>query len=306
LETWVQPGISETAWFQAVTLSLLAISILVLSPWLLMRIFDVRPLPAGPLRDRLEAAARRLKFRYTKILLWNTRKNVANALVTGLFPIPRYVLLSDCLIENLSPEEVEAVFGHEVGHVKHLHMPLFLVFLTCSVTIFAMIGNWLMPMLGLAEVDWQALFLGTTSSYGTWTAELAGLVAIGGYLFLVFGFLSRRCERQADIYGARAMSCAQHACTGHDGLELPPNAKHLCPTGIRTFISALEKVAYLNGIRRDKHSWRHGSIARRVDYLDGLLKDPSCEPRFQRRMTFLRWTVWAAFAAVLIATCLGL
>src|SRR5262249_45896446 len=36
------------------------------------------------------------------------------------------------------------------------------------------------------------------------------------YVFVVFGFVSRRCERQADIYGCRAVSCGQRDCLGHN------------------------------------------------------------------------------------------
>ena len=111
---------------------------------------------------------------------------------------------------------------------------------------------------------------------------------------MVFGFLSRRCERQADVYGCRAVSCGRPDCVGHDdGAALAPRAAALCGTGVRTFIYALEKVAQVNGISRDRpgffQSWQHGSIARRVAFLYGLLKDPSAEARFQRRVALVKW-----------------
>src|SRR5438046_8697341 len=84
-------------------------------------------------------------------------------------------------------------------------------------------------------------------------AILPLVASLGAYIFVVFGFLSRRCERQADIYGCRAVSCAQRDCSGHDSsVELLPAGQGLCPTGIRTFMDALEKVAQLNGISRDR------------------------------------------------------
>src|SRR5439155_13691310 len=106
---------------------------------------------------------------------------------------------------------------------------------------------------------------------------LPGAAAFLVYLFVVFGYLSRRCERQADVYGCRTVSCRRLDCVGHDdGPELAAGAGALCPTGVRTFIYALEKVAQINGISRDRpgflQSWQHGSIARRVAFLYGLLK----------------------------------
>ena len=51
---------------------------------------------------------------------------------------------------------------------------------------------------------------------------------------------------------------------------------------------ALEKVALVNGISRDRpgflQSWQHSTIARRVAFLDRVLLDRAAEPRFQRRL----------------------
>jgi STE24 endopeptidase len=128
---------------------------------------------------------------------------------------------------------------------------------------------------------------------------------IGAYIFVVFGFLSRRCERQADIYGCRAVSCGDPNCLGHDaGVALAPRARSLCRTGIHTFISALEKVAYLNGISRDKpgwlQSWQHSTIARRVEFLQRLLVNPALEMHFQRRVRAVKWLSLIILGSVLV------
>jgi hypothetical protein len=69
-------------------------------------------------------------------------------------------------------------------------------------------------------------------------------------------------------------------------------------------------VASVNGMSRDRpgflQSWQHGSIARRVAFLYGLLKDPSAEQRFQRRVALVKWgmvVVLGAVLAVLIGVC---
>jgi STE24 endopeptidase len=127
---------------------------------------------------------------------------------------------------------------------------------------------------------------------------------VGAYIFVVFGFLSRRCERQADIFGCRAVSCDHFDCGGHEGaVALVPGGRALCPTGIRTFIEALEKVARLNGISRERpgwlQSWQHSTIARRVEFLQRMLDDPSLEPRFQRVVAFVKWALLLALLSVL-------
>ena len=271
-----------------------ALAVFITMPWILRQVLGARPLPPGPLRDRLLASARRLHFHCTDVLLWNTRSNVANAMVVGVVPFLRYVLLSDRLLEEMTPDEVEAVFGHEVGHVKHYHMLYYLVFLLTSV---AVLGTVLAPYQN--ELN-EALHL-TESTY---MALLPVVASLGVYIFLVFGFLSRRCERQADIYGCRAVSCPQAVCDGHAEQALAEGGRGLCATGIRTFIQALEKVALLNGISRDRpgflQSWQHSTIARRVGFLQSLLSDPRAERRFQWRVFGVKCALLAVLAGVLV------
>jgi STE24 endopeptidase len=136
-------------------------------------------------------------------------------------------------------------------------------------------------------------------------AVLPLIFLVGSYIFLVFGFVSRRCERQADVYGCRTVSCGRSQCLGHaTDDELLPAARGLCPTGIETFISALEKVAYLNGISRDRpgwlQSWQHSTIARRVAFLESVLLDPAQEARFQRHVGRVKWCLFLTMASLLV------
>jgi STE24 endopeptidase len=129
------------------------------------------------------------------------------------------------------------------------------------------------------------------------------------YIFSVFGFLSRRCERQADVFGCRAVSCLDPACCGHtEETPLPCRGSGLCPTGIHTFIRALEKVALINGISRDRpgffQSWQHSTIARRVAFLRGMLAEPDVEPAFQSRLWRVKSGLLAGLLAALVALVL--
>jgi Zn-dependent protease with chaperone function len=275
-----------------VTSMVAALSVFVCMPWIFRLVLGLRPMPPGPMRDRLLAVARRLNFRCSNILLWNTRGGVANAMVAGVVPWIRYVLLTDRLVTELSGEEVEAVFGHEVGHVKHHHLPYYVGFLVVSMTVL-----WMAMALLLPDMEHKQEYVRELAAF-----PMLGLV--GAYIFVVFGFLSRRCERQADIYGCRAVSCGRPDCPGHDGdVPLVPRGKGLCATGIRTFIDALEKVARLNGISRDKpgflQSWQHSTIARRVEFLQAMLGDASLEPRFQRKVLLVKSGLLLALGVML-------
>jgi STE24 endopeptidase len=250
---------------------------------LILRVFlGLRSMPTGPLRERLEAAARRLGLGFNDILLWDTRRAVANAMVSGVLPWVRYIVLTDLLIEKLTPEEVEAVFGHEVGHIKHHHMLLYILFFVGSVAVLT--GLW--KFCEGAVQDVAAVPTATAGFVaGPWgdAAEVAAgpalLAVVSVYVFVVFGYLSRRCERQADLFGCRAVSA-------------------------EAFIGALEKVADLNGIPRHHRnllaSWQHPSIAQRVEFIERLRDEPALESGFQRSLWLLKVGLMTSLAVGLV------
>lgn len=251
-------------------------------PWLLRLLLGLKPLPPGPLRDRLTQTARRLSFRFSDILVWNTRNQVANAMVTGPLRFLRYIILTDRLINELSTDEIEAVFGHEVGHVKHHHMLFYFGFLLASLMVLVILWNTATDFLEHgATREWLVEYVpGLEEWLQTYqfAAQLLLVALLGAYIFVVFGFLSRRCERQADVFGCRTVSCT-------------------------TFIDTLEKVARLNGIPRDRpgwlSSWQHSTIAKRIAFLEHLERDPAIEPSFQRHVGFVKIGAILALGAAL-------
>ena len=254
-------------------------------------LLNLRPLPAGPMRDRLEAAAKRLNCRCSDILVWNTRNGVMNAMVVGVVPQLRYILLSDRLLNEMTPEEVEAVFGHEAGHVKHRHMIYYLLFLIAGMAVMS-------GALAVLAQTWPA-----AKSWFEQNGSWLELTLSAAFIFSIFGFISRRCERQADVYGCKTVSCGQPDCPGHDlATNLVAHGGALCPEGVRVFCSALDKVALLSGMSRTRpgwlHSWQHSTIARRVDFLRRLGENPHLEPRFQRS---LFWVKSATLALIVLS-----
>jgi STE24 endopeptidase len=180
-------------WLDASAMFLAAALVFVFAPEILRRVLHTERLEDGPLRRRLEGMCRRSGMRYRDILVWRTHSNMGNAAVMGIVPQMRYVLLSDLLLETMTDDQIEAVFAHEMGHVVHRHMAWFVVFFV--VMSVAMSG--VMRVLdGLLGLDAQAV------------PEWAKPLMVAGWFFwvlLLFGFLSRRFERQADVYAARTM-----------------------------------------------------------------------------------------------------
>lgn len=291
--------------------SLLAMPFLfLLLPLLIKPLLGLRSMPEGPVRSRLEKIARRLHFRYADFLIWHTHGAMMNAMILGLVPRARYVVFTDRLLEDLLPDEVDAVLGHEAGHAKHGHIWLYALFISLSIVILASVLSILTQELKTQYVDLMAWI-------GSWIA--VPIVAIvSSYIFLVFGFLSRRCERQADVYGCRSVSCNKPDCVGHDESTVyPERAKGLCPTGIRACINALERVDLLNGqtVQDDEEertmgnfvrdlfkwlrAWQHSTISRRVAFLRSLINNPTNERHFQLHVTFLKWGLIFGLLAVL-------
>lgn len=121
----------------------------------------------------------------------DTRK--ANAALAGLGRTRR-VLLGDMLLDQFTPEEIEVVFAHEVGHHVHRHLPKMIA---CSV-VLAAVGFWLVDVI----LRHAAAALGYAAFDDPAALPLLFLVVtvFGLLLSLAQNALSRFFERQCDRY----------------------------------------------------------------------------------------------------------
>ena len=296
----------QQSWLHNGILLAIVAAVYLVSPEILRRVLPTQPLDDPNLRARLMRLAERHKLRVRDILLWRTHHNICNAAVMGVIGRFRYVLLTDLLLETMSDEQIEAVFAHEIGHVVHRHMQWYVLVL----------GGWVLALAGIEQAllqwtgpihGWKVLGL----SAGIWLT----LAAAGAFL-LAFGFLSRRFERQADVFAARTMQQEQPTTVLANGGGMvvaevaPSNGSYVGPYGAMVFASALHRVASVNNIPVVRAVWRggslssmfsstldrvmewtnhylHGSIPLRMDYLRDLSQDPSRTHRFDRFMARL-------------------
>ncbi len=264
--------------------------IYLIAPEVLRRILHTQPLGDSPLRRRLEGLCRRHRLKYRDILLWRTHGSLGNAAVMGVVPRFRYILLSDLLIETMTDAQIEAVFAHELGHVVHRHLLWYLLFVAIFLFALAGPGDWLGQRLNLPWLNPTALEIALTAA------------SVGAFL-AAFGFVSRRFERQADVFAARTLQAEAglgvlDAVDGSGGGDAAPTWRPVGPYGATVFASALARVAAINNIPVAARSWCHGSIRKRMDYLEALGADPAHTPRFDRAM---RW-LYAALVLALAAT----
>jgi STE24 endopeptidase len=167
-----------------------------LLPVLILPLFyKVTRLDDMALRERLERLVHgtglTLEGVYRLHLSAETKK--ANAALAGLGNTRR-VLLGDTLLEQFTPEEIEVVFAHEVGHHVHRHLPKMIVI---SV-VLSTLGFWLVDLLLRALA--QPLGYEAFNDPAALPLVLLVLTLFGLLLSPAQNALSRLFERQCDQY----------------------------------------------------------------------------------------------------------
>jgi STE24 endopeptidase len=269
-------------WAADALLGTLSVVILAFAPVILRFIWATEPLPAGALRERFVRTCARIGLRYREILLWHTHGTAINAAVMGFIAPLRYILVSDALLETMDEEEIEAVFGHEAGHVRHWHLPFFGLFAVVSMYISG----------GVIILLSSIRFLSSQRQAGL--LQLIGLAVLLLVWLFGFGWLSRRFERQADVYGVRCVTPDIKSCSDRCPVHGKNTMAGLCVSAASLFGRTLLKIADLNGIPRDAPSWRHGTIESRCRLIEDLAADQNKLKRFDRKILWIKIGLVAA------------
>ncbi len=173
-------------------------------PTLIAPLFNrFQPLEDEQLRERLERLLARNGFRSGGIFVMDGSRRSAhgNAYFTGLGKTKRIVFY-DTLLESLSPEEIEAVLAHELGHFKRRHvLKNLLIMATVSFLGLALAG-WLLTQ------PWFYIGLGVHRQTPALGLSLFLLVipVFATFFTPFFTMLSRRYEFEADAFAARQVS----------------------------------------------------------------------------------------------------
>lgn len=266
-----------------------ALMVFAAAPEILRFVLHTHSMPRDELRARLERLCKENRLRYRDILIWNTDHSVGNAAVMGVLPIFRYVLLSDLLIATMTDEQIEAVFAHEAGHIKNRHMAWYVVLIITMLVGLSGPIDWLESRL----VQWMPHWM--TLDYAAIIVE----TIIVGLFILLFGAISRRFERQADVYAARWMqqsvSRPFHAASPQVAeLFIAAPGDAVGEYGATVFNSALQRVAAMNNIPLHARNFTHGSIAGRMRFLRYLSRNPVFTDRFEQFIQRLKLSLLAA------------
>lgn len=175
-------------------------------PMFIMPLFNkLEPMEEGELKDRLFALADRTGFKAQTILVMDgsKRSGHSNAFFAG-FGRFRRIVLFDTLIEQMEPEELEAVLAHEIGHYKLGHIPKMIVLsAVSSLAMFALLG-WLAGAAWFVEgFFFSSEVVGQIVPVLLLFSMLSGLVTF--WLSPLTSRWSRKHEYEADAFAREAM-----------------------------------------------------------------------------------------------------
>jgi len=272
MELLLAPRLSQSLREPLISLASVAAAggVFLLAPLMIARIWRTRRLEDGPLREGLERMGRRLRVGARDILVWRTGGMIANAAVMGLLRPLRYVLISDMLLEHLDRRQVEAVFAHEATHIAQHHILYSLMFAFSSAVLTVAAAAVVGQLWPLPEHAVEGLALGLLAV--TW--------AFG------YGWISRRFERQSDVWSAWAMG----------GDSRVPQDRLITVEGAASFANALQRIAQLSGLPLVQRNWRHGCVAARIQHVLMLGAAGGSRSRIDRVVRRIKIGLWAAAA----------
>lgn len=161
-----------------------------------------QPLEDDTLKTRIEQLMQRTGFKAKGLFIMDgsKRSTHGNAYFTGMGSAKRVVFF-DTLIKQLTPEEIEAVLGHELGHFKLRHITKrILVSFLLSLGFLALLG-WLKTQ------TWFYTGLGTDAAMATdMTALILFALTLPVFTFFLSPILamsSRKHEFEADAFSAQ-------------------------------------------------------------------------------------------------------
>ncbi|MGC9196047.1 MAG: M48 family metalloprotease [Syntrophobacteraceae bacterium] len=246
LELIKAPAFMSSEMVQLGLIATALVAMVMLAPWLIIRMWGCKPLAHGFIRDELQRFCDEHDFQTGGLLLWPLfGADILTAGVVGILPRLRYILITPGLLRILDASELKAVLAHEMGHVRKKHMLLFVGILIVFILLVFKLGDTLtwLTLSNRTIFNWSISTTGFESSFFSLLSVLPIVLAMVIFLRFVFGYFLRNSERQADLYAMEILGTPE------------------------PLISSLQKIAFYSGRIEDLPSWHHYSIRQRVDFL---------------------------------------
>lgn len=246
---------------------------LVAFPFLVMFIWQTRSIDDPELLTNVQTIADEHRLKVARIRIWSTSRQIVNAVVAGVFPYCRVILLSDGLVSQFSRSQLAAIVRHEAGHIRRLHLPLRMFFILLPLAI--VMSAELMGLSAVRTLEQMALRVQLTTQ---WVMPFL-IACYCIYLFVVLVWLSHQMEYDAD----------QYAVTRFD-----PESKdsEICDQGVEDMEEALLRFAELMPSQVDRKSLWHPTLRKRLIRLAKIKNDPSLLRRHAEDFTYRQFLLF--------------
>lgn len=204
-----------------------------IAPYIIDAIYKVREISRDEnpkLYDMVERLSQASGIKTPKVMIANIP--IPNAFAYGSPLTGPRVAVTTGLLKTLEDEEIEAVIGHELGHLKHRDVQI-MMFVSILPAIFYFIGY---------SLFWSSLWSRGREERGAETAALIGIACIALYWILqLFSlYLSRLREYYADRHSATIVDDGARKL--EEGLAKIVHASHRVK-------KAVPKVSNLNAFK---------------------------------------------------------
>ena len=177
---------------------LISLALSVLAPLVILPLFfKTKPLAGGEIKTSLEnlANSAHIKVKGIYTVEFGSKTTTANAALMGAGSTRR-ILLSDTILNNYTPAEIEVVIAHEMGHQRHRDM----------LRLFVFQGLLLGATFYLSSLLFRALADSMSFTSITDATTLPLLILILGVMGTVttplIAFFTRKVESQADLFAS--------------------------------------------------------------------------------------------------------
>ncbi len=217
-------------WFGVVAFSIV---LQFLAPILIMPLFNkFIPLREGSLRDNILNYTQIEHFEIQGIFTMDgsKRSSKLNAFFTG-FGKFRKIVFYDTLLDKLNEPEIVAVLAHEMGHYKHRHLVKMLIASILQTGVMFYLLSFFLDNSDLSK----AFSMTETTIYSSLVFFGFLYTPINLLISIIFNFLSRRNEFEADNYAVRTTGSPEFLITSLKKLS-KANLSNLTPHPVMVFI----------------------------------------------------------------------
>ncbi|MBO8173953.1 MAG: M48 family metalloprotease [Thermococcus sp.] len=235
LMIYLPESLTSKWWFDLILYAFLILMFFALFPLILVRIGskgELDPEFKAELMKFCEEQGIRVR---DIIVKGKPGQRLANAMVTGIIPGYRYIVLTRGLVENFEKDEIKAILAHEIGHIKGKHL-----WINAALSI-----GWFIFWIGIVCVLHK---FGIKLFSSPWVFFGIYFFAFFLWLFGIESWIIQRNEFRADEFAAKV-------------------------SGKDTVIRALRKLADLNLTPERTGKWFnilsfHPSIEERIRHLE--------------------------------------